>query len=695
MTTPVRLAFFVLALTISHVLPLPAQQTANIVVTPNQILGPVNRMVFGHNIDAADNSHIFTSNTTDMDLIQAGEGFWDPVSGAPVPYVVNASKAVGMSMLRYPGGCLAHNYDWRKSVGPDAKKAGWLFGLDEYLSLCHTIGATPVITVSDYVLPAEQMPENAAGLVEYLNSPADAAHPWALKRKLWGHPAPYNVTWFELGNESMHGNHRVLPFRQYSAEQYAAYANATAAAMRKVDPRIKIGILAMPGPGTDVTCDWNQTVLRLAGSSADFFILHVYAPMQLQASLPVAVRMQAMMVAPQHVAQRLAEYHQMIRKQVGHDLPLAITEYNGALDESEAPYRLSYADALECADLLRVFLKPESNVAFANFWSFLNGPFGMLRTPVHSSGYQPNTEGPAIPLYALWAQHFGTRLVSVAVQAPGAEFPGAGSEAAASGTTGEPRRQLQSIDLAQYSSVMGSLWPKLLNVQIQRQNADYSIHLQNLSHSIYPTLALIPRPQTAPGAPIEFTTSFDARFTPDAGSETPLLGIGLMDSRGWNQTHSGLGVDGVSNGWKHFTGTYQLTPQTPSVEVAARLVADGKNISGTLEVHNLVVTASVSAHDAEYPLLTSSASLSADGKTLYLVVFNKSATDATSVTIHLPSFAAATARYWEVNGPALEATGHVTQTQQATVIPLSDKSSATHVFPAHSMTAIEFTSSRR
>ncbi len=62
------------------------------------------------------------------------------------------------------------NFDWRKTVGPDAKKNGWLFGLDEYLSLCATIGATPLITISDYVLPAKQMPQNAGALVEYLNS---------------------------------------------------------------------------------------------------------------------------------------------------------------------------------------------------------------------------------------------------------------------------------------------------------------------------------------------------------------------------------------------------------------------------------------------------------------------------------------------------------------------------------------------
>ena len=692
MRSRLRFAFLVSALVSSSRLPVHAQQSANIIVNANQILAPVNRLVFGQNLEAADNAHMWSSDTTDLDLIQSGDGFWDPAKGAPVQEVVNQSKALNMSVLRYPGGCLAHNYDWRKSVGPDAKKNGWLFGINEYLTLCSAISAIPLITVSDYVLPADQMPENAANLVEYLNSPADAAHPWAMKRKEWGHPAPYNVIWFELGNESMHGNHRVLPHRQYSAEQYAAYVNAVTVAMRKVDPRIKLGIVMVPGPGTDVNCDWNRTVVHLAGASSDFVIIHMYAPQEPKTGVPESVLMQSMMLAPQHVEQRLFEYHQMIQRQLGHDLPLAITEFNGGLNTFGSAYRFSFGDALECADLLRVFLKPESRVALANYFNFLNGYFGMVRTPLPSEKYEPPTEEPAFPLYELWAQHFGSQLLKVEVQSPRGEFPGAGSEMAAWGNVSEPRRQIQQIDLDKYSSLVGSLWPKLLNVQIQRQHADFTIHLQHLSRSIYPLLAQIPRPDTNPATPVEFSVSFDAKFTPDPGSEAAPMGIGRMDSRGWNVTHSGSGVDDVTIDWKHLDGTYQLTPQTPNVDLTSRLIAAGKNVSGTLQVHNLVVADFVSAHDAAYPLLTSSASTSPDGRKVYLIVFNKSANDPTPTSIHLTGFSAAKAQYWEVNGPSLESTSGVTEVVRGAALPLSSSTTTTHVFPAHSMTAVEFSS---
>ena len=132
----------------------------------------------------------------------------------------------------------------------------------------------------------------------------------------------------------------------------------------------------------------------------------------------------------------------------------------------------------------------------------------------------------------------------------------------------------------------------------------------------------------------------------------------------------------VTTEWKHIDGTYQLTAQTPAVDLTARLMADGKNVSGTLQIHNLAVAAFVSAHDAAYPLLTSSASTSSDGRKLYLMVFNKSASDSIPTNIHLPGFSAAKAQYWEVTGPSLIATTGVRIAQETTALSLSNATNA-------------------
>jgi len=172
------------------------------------------------------------------------------------------------------------------------------------------------------------------------------------------------------------------------------------------------------------------------------------------------------------------------------------------------------------------------------------------------------------------------------------------------------------------------------------------------------------------------------------------MGVGLIDSRGWNQTHSGTSVDTITLGWNHFDATYRPNAATTSVDLSVRLMAEGRNVSGTLEVRNLVLTESVAGHDAAYPILTSSASTSADGKMLYLIVLNKSASDSISGTIHLDGFSAAVGQYWQVNGPSLGANSGVGETARSAPLRLSSASMASYVFPAHSMTAMEFNGAR-
>ena len=132
-------------------------------------------MVYGHNIEAADERGIFARidlPKPSPDGVNTGKGHWDPVQMRPDPAAVRFLREIKTGMLRYPGGCLAHNFDWRKTVGPVESRPDWKFGLAEYLELCRVVGAEPLITFSDYALPAEELPRLAADLVEYLNAPA-------------------------------------------------------------------------------------------------------------------------------------------------------------------------------------------------------------------------------------------------------------------------------------------------------------------------------------------------------------------------------------------------------------------------------------------------------------------------------------------------------------------------------------------
>ena len=131
-----------------------AAERTTIVVDASSSIGPVNRNLFGHNIEAAGR----------INNIKYGQGLWNAETRRSNPAIVDAVKKLGIGMMRYPGGCYVHSFDWRQFTGPLAQRGDRQFGIDEFITLCHDLGAEPMITISDYVLPADEMPGHAAAL---------------------------------------------------------------------------------------------------------------------------------------------------------------------------------------------------------------------------------------------------------------------------------------------------------------------------------------------------------------------------------------------------------------------------------------------------------------------------------------------------------------------------------------------------
>jgi alpha-N-arabinofuranosidase len=501
-----------------------------------------------------------------------------------------------------------------------------------------------------------------------------------MKRKEWGHPEPYGVKWFELGNET-EGNHHVIPHRRYTPEQYADYANASAAAMRAIDPSIKIGIVTEAGPGIDAASTWNRTVVRLAGKSADFLIVHLYAP-DVSASLPKATYLQSLLAIGEQSAMHLDEYHTMVVKELGHDLPLAITEYNGDI-VNRRPDCFTYAQAMECADLMRICLQPEHNVMDANYWEFLNGLFSMLSSDQAAPDGGKIMEKPVYPMYCLWAQHLGTSLASVQVDGPKNTFAGAGSVYPAMGDAYVPRRSLGDVQID--GRIYTAIKPGITTGGAA--NGAFTLSFENAMGEVYPELARFPAPPSS--GPCDYEISFEARCVPTPGNAAAPAGLNLGDARGWAATHSMLGVDGIGTDWKTFHAKYHANPDTTELTLQAHLSCGSAKVSGQLEVRNFKLEAFTSPQFPAYSMLTACGMLSQDGKTLHLIVFNKSEDRDIRAQLKIAGFHAASGRVWEVNGPGFAASDGVTETVHGDPLDLSG-SEPVHVFPAHSMTAIDF-----
>ncbi|NOZ04591.1 MAG: hypothetical protein GXO92_08350 [FCB group bacterium] len=163
----------------------------------------------------------------------------DNVEGFDVD-VVKYSKESKLTMLRFPGGNFVSGYHWKDGVGPidkrkTTKNRPWSkieynhVGTDEYLAFCRIVGAEPLICVN----AGDGTPQEAADWVEYVNGSVDTKY-GALRAKN-GHPEPYNVVYWEIGNE-LWGEWQI---GYTTPEEYAERYEKFYKAMKAVDPTIK------------------------------------------------------------------------------------------------------------------------------------------------------------------------------------------------------------------------------------------------------------------------------------------------------------------------------------------------------------------------------------------------------------------------------------------------------------------------
>ncbi|HEU5354847.1 MAG TPA: hypothetical protein VFU65_10315 [Actinocrinis sp.] len=154
---------------------------------------------------------------------------------------VGLLRALDSGMWRFPGGNYTSGHDWKDAIGdPDRRAPKWDYvwnypqsndiGTDEFLTLCRLIAVEPYLCVNSGFGSARE----AAELVEYVN--ADADSPMGRIRAANGHPEPYRVRYWNIGNE-MFG---FWQLGYMTPSQYMIKHNLFAQAMKKADPSITI-----------------------------------------------------------------------------------------------------------------------------------------------------------------------------------------------------------------------------------------------------------------------------------------------------------------------------------------------------------------------------------------------------------------------------------------------------------------------
>ena len=187
------------------------------------------------------------------------------------PDVVEAVKALKPGIIRFGGSALDDSnlgeFDWRDTIGdPDKRKpfrAGSGLqptgpGLEEIVQFCRHVGAEPLICVR----VSKKGPEDAANQVEYFNGAANTPM-GALPRLKNGHPEPYKIKFWQVGNER-------------AGADYEARLPRFCEAMKAVDPSIEllssyptVGVLEKSGKWVDWVCPHHYSIGDLAGTEAD------------------------------------------------------------------------------------------------------------------------------------------------------------------------------------------------------------------------------------------------------------------------------------------------------------------------------------------------------------------------------------------------------------------------------------------
>jgi len=175
--------------------------------------------------------------------------------------VLEAIMELKVPVVRWPGGCFVDSYHWQKGVGEKREAYGdfrWgaiepnNFGTHEFVDLCRRIKAEPYICLNGLASTQESL-----DWVAYCNATEGE---FAEMRKANGHPDPFNVKFWSVGNER-YDKVTVDRVRDVSMELRRLYPN-----LKLTCPGAQDGMKGVP-----------EYLINQVGGHLDYVSIHSYA----------------------------------------------------------------------------------------------------------------------------------------------------------------------------------------------------------------------------------------------------------------------------------------------------------------------------------------------------------------------------------------------------------------------------------
>ncbi|WP_297083208.1 alpha-N-arabinofuranosidase [uncultured Demequina sp.] len=241
---------------------------ASLSLDPAFRIGPVRRRTFGSFVE-----HLGRCVYTGIYDPEAPTADEDGFRGD----VIDLTRELGISTIRYPGGNFVSGYRWEDGIGPVADRPRRLdlawhstdpntVGVDEFMRWSAKAGTEAMMAVN---LGTRGVQE-ALDLLEYCN--VDAGTYWSDQRRANGAAEAYDIRMWCLGNE-MDGPWQI---GSKTADEYGRLAAETARAMRMIDPDLELVACGSSGVVMPTFGEWERTVLGHTYEHVDYISAHAY-----------------------------------------------------------------------------------------------------------------------------------------------------------------------------------------------------------------------------------------------------------------------------------------------------------------------------------------------------------------------------------------------------------------------------------
>ena len=328
----------------------------------------------------------------------------DTVAGARAEVFADV-QALHPFTIRWPGGNVAQNYHWLRGVGERDGRPSWIdqawwnerldsdFGTDEYLALSRRLGIEPSLVVN--VEGDGATAQEAAAWVEYVNGPADSKY--GKLRAMNGHPEPYHVKYWEVGNEIF----GVWEIGHTDATTYANNLNRYVKAMRAVDPQITITACGAED------MNWNRELLRIAGPNIDQIAIHHY-----YGDAEAAGDVSKILARPAFYGEFYGELRQAIHElSPNHPITVTVNEWNVARPLSHEESMLS---GVYAGLMMNQFERNGDVIESSAVSDMVNGWMGGV---IQSAADERTYVTPAYLVNKLYSEHLGTERLAATVSA--------------------------------------------------------------------------------------------------------------------------------------------------------------------------------------------------------------------------------------------------------------------------------------